>query len=77
MVAFVEQDSSDLVRPRRRRTAPTKDGELDCTVACFPRLRAARAVGANNGMPLALRTALWGDLADFLAASGAPPVRRA
>ena len=33
--------------------------------------------GANNGMPLALRTALWADLADFLEASAASPLRRA
>ena len=32
--------------------------------------------GANNGMSLALRTALWSDLADFLETSGAPVLSR-
>ena len=77
VVAFVSKTAATWYARGAGERLPRGYGELDWTVAGVPGFVLPGPSGANNGMPLALRTALWGDLADFLEASGAPPVRRA
>ena len=76
VVAFVSKTAATWYARGAGERLPRGYGELDWTVAGVPGFVLPGPSGANNGMPLALRTALWGDLADFLEASGTPPVKR-
>ncbi len=76
-VAFVSKTAAIWYARGAGERLPRGYGELDWSVAGVPGFVLPGPSGANNGMPLALRTALWSDLADFLQASGGPPVRRA
>ena len=65
--------SRSSARPRRRATRERRGsgrraayGALSWTVAGVPAFVLPGPSGANNGMPLPLRIALWRDLADFL-----------
>jgi double-stranded uracil-DNA glycosylase len=75
VVAFVSKTAATWYARGAGERLPRRYGELDWTVAGVPGFVLPGPSGANNGMPLALRTALWGDLADFLEVS-ATPVRR-
>ncbi len=77
VVAFVSKTAATWYARGAGERLPRGYGELDWTVAGVPGFVLPGPSGANNGMPLALRTALWADLADFLETSGAPPVGRA
>lgn len=74
VVAFVSKTAATWYARGAGQRLPRGYGELDWTVAGVPGFVLPGPSGANNGMPLALRTALWGDLADFLEAADAPPV---
>jgi TDG/mug DNA glycosylase family protein len=76
VVAFVSKTAATWYARGAGERLPRGYGELDWTVAGIPGFVLPGPSGANNGMPLALRTALWGDLADFLEASAVPPIRR-
>jgi TDG/mug DNA glycosylase family protein len=77
VVAFVSKTAATWYARGAGERLPRGYGELAWTVAGIPGFVLPGPSGANNGMPLALRTALWGDLADFLEVTGPPPVRRA
>jgi TDG/mug DNA glycosylase family protein len=74
VVAFVSKTAATWYARGAGQRLPHRYGELDWTVAGVPGFVLPGPSGANNGMPLALRTALWGDLADFLEAADAPSV---
>ena len=74
-VAFVSKTAASWYARGAGARLPRGYGELDWTVAGVPGFVLPGPSGANNGMPLALRTALWADLADFLE-SADPRVRR-
>ncbi|MBA8794768.1 TDG/mug DNA glycosylase family protein [Friedmanniella endophytica] len=65
-VAFVSKTAAIWYARGARERLPKDYGELDWTVAGVPGFVLPGPSGANNGMPLALRMALWTDLADFL-----------
>lgn len=65
-VAFVSKTAAtDYARLARERH-PRGYGPLSWSVAGAPAFVLPGPSGANNGMPLPLRIALWRDLADFL-----------
>jgi TDG/mug DNA glycosylase family protein len=74
VVAFVSKTAATWYARGAGQRLPHRYGELDWTVAGVPGFVLPGPSGANNGMPLALRNALWGDLADFLEAADAPSV---
>lgn len=65
-VAFVSKTAATWYARGGGERLPRGYGELDWTVAGRPAFVLPGPSGANNGMPLALRLALWTDLADFL-----------
>jgi double-stranded uracil-DNA glycosylase len=65
-VAFVSKTAASSYARAARERAPRGYGELSWTVAGCPAFVLPGPSGANNGMPLPLRIALWRDLADFL-----------
>jgi len=65
-LAFVSKTAAGSYARAAGERAPRGYGALSWTVAGCPAFVLPGPSGANNGMPLPLRTALWGDLADFL-----------
>ena len=65
-LAFVSKTAAGSYARAAGERAPRGYGLLSWTVAGCPAFVVPGPSGANNGMPLPLRTALWGDLADFL-----------
>ena len=66
VVAFVSKTAATWYARGARARHPRGYGELDWTVAGTPAFVLPGPSGANNGMSLSLRTALWTDLADYL-----------
>lgn len=66
VVAFVSKTAATWYARGAGERAPRGYGELGWTVAGAPVFVLPGPSGANNGMPLALRLAMWTDLADFL-----------
>jgi TDG/mug DNA glycosylase family protein len=65
-VAFVSKSAAASYARAAGERAPRGYGELLWTVAGRPAFVLPGPSGANNGMPLPVRIALWRDLADFL-----------
>lgn len=65
-VAFVSKTAAASYARRAGERAPRDFGPLAWPVAGRPAFVLPGPSGANNGMPLPLRIALWRDLADFL-----------
>ncbi len=66
VVAFVSKTAATWYARGAGQRQPRGYGELDWTVAGTPAFVLPGPSGANNGMPLSLRMALWTDLADYL-----------
>ena len=66
VVAFVSKTAATWYARGAGERAPRGYGELGWTVAGAAAFVLPGPSGANNGMPLALRLAMWTDLADFL-----------
>lgn len=66
IVAFVSKTAATWYARGAGERLPRAYGELDWTVASTPAFVLPGPSGANNGMPLSLRMALWTDLADYL-----------
>ena len=66
VVAFVSKTAATWYARGAGERAPRGYGEPGWAVAGAPAFVLPGPSGANNGMPLALRLALWSDLADFL-----------
>ncbi|WP_375426152.1 mismatch-specific DNA-glycosylase [uncultured Friedmanniella sp.] len=67
VVAFVSKTAATWYARGAGERVPRGYGEPGWTVAGRPAFVLPGPSGANNGMPLPLRMALWADLADFLA----------
>ncbi len=65
-LAFVSKTAATLYARAAGERAPRSYGALSWSVAGVPAFVLPGPSGANNGMPLPLRIALWRDLADFL-----------
>ena len=65
-VAFVSKAAATAYARRARERAPREFGPQPWTVAGRSTFVLPGPSGANNGMPLPLRIALWSDLVDFL-----------
>ncbi|MGI8679828.1 MAG: mismatch-specific DNA-glycosylase [Jatrophihabitans sp.] len=65
-VAFVSKTAASSYARAAGQRLPRGYGALSWTVAAIPAFVLPGPSGANNGMPLPLRSALWGDLVDFL-----------
>lgn len=65
-VAFVSKAAAASYARSVGERAPREFGTQTWTVAGRPAFVLPGPSGANNGMPLPLRIALWRDLADFL-----------
>ncbi len=65
-LAFVSKTAAASYARAAGERAPRGYGALSWTVAGVPAFVLPGPSGANNGMPLPLRTAMWGDLVDFL-----------
>lgn len=65
-VAFVSKTAAGSYARAAGERAPRDYGELSWTVAGRPAFVLPGPSGANNGMSLPLRVALWRDLVDFL-----------
>jgi TDG/mug DNA glycosylase family protein len=65
-VAFVSKTAAASYARRARERAPRGFGPVPWTVSGRPAFVLPGPSGANNGMPLPLRIALWRDLVDFL-----------
>jgi TDG/mug DNA glycosylase family protein len=65
-VAFVSKTAAARYARAAGEHAPRGYGALSWTVGGRPAFVLPGPSGANNGMSLPLRTALWRDLADFL-----------
>ena len=68
VVAFVSKTAAAAYARAARERLPRGYGELPWTVVGRPAFVLPGPSGANNGMPLPLRIAMWRDLADFLEA---------
>jgi TDG/mug DNA glycosylase family protein len=66
VVAFVSKTAATWYARGAGERLPQGYGELAWAVAGVPAFVLPGPSGANNGMPLALRLAMWTDLADFL-----------
>jgi TDG/mug DNA glycosylase family protein len=66
VVAFVSKTAAAAYARAAGERQPRGYGELSWTVAGRPAFVLPGPSGANNGMPLPLRIAMWRDLADFL-----------
>jgi TDG/mug DNA glycosylase family protein len=73
-VAFTSKTAASCYARAAGERQPKTYGEAPWRVAGRAAFVLPGPSGANNGMPLAVRTALWRDLADHLAA-GPPPHR--
>jgi TDG/mug DNA glycosylase family protein len=67
VVAFVSKTSATSYARAAGERHPKEFGPLVWDVAGVPAFVLPGPSGANNGMPLPVRVALWQDLADFLA----------
>jgi double-stranded uracil-DNA glycosylase len=65
-VAFVSKTAANAYARAAVERPPREYGAVSWTVAGRPVFVLPGPSGANNGMPLPLRIALWRDLADFL-----------
>jgi TDG/mug DNA glycosylase family protein len=65
-VAFVSKTAAATYARAAGERLPRGYGELSWQVAGRPSFVLPGPSGANNGMPLPLRIAMWRDLADFL-----------
>jgi double-stranded uracil-DNA glycosylase len=65
-VAFVSKTAATTYARVAGERAPRGYGPLSWSVAGRPAFVLPGPSGANNGMPIALRVALWRDLVDFL-----------
>jgi TDG/mug DNA glycosylase family protein len=65
-VAFVSKTAAASYARVAGERPPRSYGELPWPVAGIPAFVLPGPSGANNGMPLPLRIAMWRDLADFL-----------
>jgi TDG/mug DNA glycosylase family protein len=65
-LAFVSKTAAACYARAAGERAPRSYGALSWPVAGVPAFVLPGPSGANNGMPLPLRIALWRDLADFL-----------
>ncbi len=65
-VAFVSKTAATSYARAAGARLPRGYGELSWTAAGRPAFVLPGPSGANNGMPLPLRIAMWRDLADFL-----------
>jgi TDG/mug DNA glycosylase family protein len=65
-VAFVSKTAASSYARAAGERLPRDYGPVSWTVAGCPAFVLPGPSGANNGMPLPLRIALWTDLADFL-----------
>jgi TDG/mug DNA glycosylase family protein len=65
-VAFVSKTAAAAYARGARERPPRDYGALSWDVGGVPAFVLPGPSGANNGMPLPLRIALWRDLADFL-----------
>jgi TDG/mug DNA glycosylase family protein len=65
-LAFVSKTAAGSYARAAGERPPRGYGALSWTVAGRPAFVLPGPSGANNGMPLPLRVALWADLADFL-----------
>ena len=65
-VAFVSKTAATWYARGAGEHLPRGYGELDWSVAGIPGFVLPGPSGANNGMPLAFRLAMWTDLADYL-----------
>ena len=65
-VAFVSKTAATWYARGAGERLPRAYGELDWAVAGAPAFVLPGPSGANNGMPLAVRLAMWADLVDFL-----------
>jgi len=70
VVAFVSKTAAASYARAAGERAPRGYGELSWRVAGRPAFVLPGPSGANNGMPLPLRVALWRDLVDYLDAIG-------
>lgn len=66
VVAFVSKTAASSYARAAGERLPRGYGALSWDVAGFPAFVLPGPSGANNGMPLPLRIALWSDLVDFL-----------
>jgi double-stranded uracil-DNA glycosylase len=66
VVAFVSKAAATAYARAARERMPRGYGPVSWTVAGRPAFVLPGPSGANNGMPLPLRIALWSDLADYL-----------
>ena len=66
VLAFVSKTAATWYARGAGERLPGGYGELDWSVAGLPAFVLPGPSGANNGMPLALRLAMWTDLADFV-----------
>lgn len=69
-LAFVSKTAATSYARAAGERAPRGYGALSWDVAGVPAFVLPGPSGANNGMPLPLRIALWADLADFLETLG-------
>jgi len=65
VVAFVSKTAATWYARGAGERLPQGYGEVGWSVAGVPAFVLPGPSGANNGMPLALRVAMWTDLADF------------
>jgi len=65
-LAWVSKTAAGSYARAAGERAPRGYGQLSWTVAGVPAFVLPGPSGANNGMPLPLRIALWADLVDFL-----------
>jgi len=65
-LAWVSKTAAGSYARAAGERAPRGYGALSWTVAGVPAFVLPGPSGANNGMPLPLRIALWADLVDFL-----------
>jgi TDG/mug DNA glycosylase family protein len=68
VVAFTSKTAAACYARAAGIRVPTRYGEAPWSIAEVDAFVLPGPSGANNGMPLARRTALWRDLADHLAA---------
>lgn len=66
VVAFVSKTAASSYARAAGERLPRGYGALSWQVAGVPAFVLPGPSGANNGMPLPLRTAMWADLLDFL-----------
>jgi double-stranded uracil-DNA glycosylase len=66
VVAFTSKTAAEAYASSARERRPRDFGPLSWTISGRPAFVLPGPSGANNAMPVALRIALWRDLADFV-----------